>query len=442
METRLKDAKFGRFKLSKALESVDATVAVPISNGIQQRYFFVNLRSGRGLTVMYPKRPGLLTMDSAAFVRRLASSVKRPGERLFPMGRALFRRYHNGMSFLELLYRHSKPHGITYIGEQRYLASLCAESAYFVIDLKNERAELRTLGKERSEVFSTYQYYDETDMATYFATQEENSGAGEFAGNGRDFTIPTRIMKYRWPTGEAIQVWSGMFDPDVHHMGMNKTRRYLGMVSFGDFFDDDKKLLPSKILILDLMTDKEWWIDNAGWSPSAHIDWDPTEPDVCYLSCHNGVITPMESQLRFFFQKTYRWKIFGPASVHKYRITELGPRKIGIFTHPEMFRMTVHRVFLHRGKRLLACTGFPNFIFIADADTMELKRKVAIKEKTGRDSFVGSLSPTPDGEKICLVTAGTLQMVDVESGEVQLAQELGKVYDPFNHMAVVSDTDW
>lgn len=434
LETRLLDAKFTGFKLSKAIEPMDATIALPVSNGIQQRFFFLNLRTGDGVTVKYPKRPGLLTRDAFAFVYRLSTSVRRAEDRLLPRARALFRRYHNGISFLELLYRYSKPHGITHIGEQRYLVSLWSASSCFVIDLKRQTAELRSLGRGKNEVLSTYQYYDEAAGETYFALQEEAAG--------NDLTVPTRVVKYNWETNEEAQVWRGRFDPDVHHMGLNKDGRYLGMVSFGDFFDKEKKLLPSKILILDLKTKMEWWIDNAGWSPSAHIDWDPIEPDVCYLSCHNGVIIATDGQLRFFLRKIYKWKIFGPASVHKYRITATGPQKIGVFTHPEMLRMTIHKVFLHRGRKLVACTGFPNFVFIVDADTMEFVRKVVVTEESGKACFVGSLSPSLDGEKIFLITAGSFKIVDVESGRVESTQDLGKVYDPFNHMTCVSDTNW
>jgi hypothetical protein len=424
------------------IEPRDATVAIPVSNGIQQRFFFINMRTRKALMVRYPRRAGLKTKDAFAFLYHLCSFARRDGDRFFPRTRTFFRRYHNGISFLELLYKVSKPHGITYIGNQRYLVSLWSASTYFIIDLKKQTAELQMLSKKRNEVFSTYQCYDEEESETYFATQEGDDELYKHASEDYEFVVPIKIKKYNWKTNEISQLWHGGFDTDTHHIGLSKDKSYLGLVNFGDFFDKDKNLIPSKILILDLRTKKEWWIDNTGWSPSAHIDWDPVEPDICYLSCHSGVITSADSRLKFFLQKIYKWNIFGPASVHKYRITETGPEKMAIFTHPELFRMTIHKVFLHRGKKLLACTGFPNFIFIVDADSMEFARKIAIKEKSGKDSFVGSLFPSPDGEKIYLATAGSFLAVDVESGTVDLVQDLGKVYDPFNHMTCVNDTNW
>lgn len=116
--------------------------------------------------------------------------------------------------------------------------------------------------------------------------------------------------------------------------------------------------------------------------------------------------------------------------------------KTGIFTHPDVFRLTIQKVFVHRRKRILACTGFPNNVFFADAESMEFTRRVEIKEKSGKESVVGSIFPSPDGEKIYLVTTGSFQTVDVETGKVDSVFDLGRIYDPFNHMISVSDTDW
>jgi hypothetical protein len=442
LETRPLDAKFTSFELPSTIEPRDATVAIPASHGMQHIYFFINLKTGKGLTVKYPKRGGLTTKDSLAFLHRLCTFAIRKEDRFFPRIRTLFRRYHNGVSFWELLFRVPKPHGITHIGDQRFLVSLWSSSAYFVIDLNKKTVELQMLNKERKELFSAYQYFDKTEKETYFATHAADDEHHKHVAEDFNSVVPVKIRKYNWNTKKINEVWNGGFGTDTHCIALNKDKSYLGLVQFGDFFDEENNLVPSKILILDLRANKEWWIDNTGWSPSAHIDWDPVEPDICYLSCHKGVIAPVDSPLRFFLDKVYKWNTLGPASVHKYRIGPAGPEKMGIFTHPEIFRMTIHKVFSHKGKKLLACTGFPNFIFIVDADSMEFIRKVTIKEMSGKESFVASLFPSPDGEKIYLVTTGSLQAVDVESGTVDLVYNPGRICDPFNHMTCVDDTDW
>ncbi len=442
METQRLQARFTDFELPSSMEPRDATVAIPVSNGTQQRYFFMNLKTRKGLTVDYPGRGGLTTRGARAYLHHLCSFTMRKEDRLFPRARTVFRRYHNGISFIELLYKVLKPHGMTYIGGQRYLVSLWSASIYFVIDLNKRTIEIQMLSKDRNEVFSTYQYFDADGGETYFATQLGDDELHKHVQEDIHFDVPIEIKKYNWATDTVERIWKGPFDTDTHYIALNKDKTYLGLVNFGDFFDEQKNLLPSKILILDMKTGKDWRIDNTGWSPSAHIDWDPVEPDICYLSCHRGVITPVDSRLKFFFQKVYKWNIFGPASVHKYRITSKGPEKMGVFTHPEIFRLTIHKVFVHRSRRLLACTGFPNYVCLADAETLEFIRKIEVTESCGSESVVGSLFPSPDGEKIYLITTGSFQIIDVETGKIDLVYGLGRIFDPFNHMTSVSDTAW
>ena len=455
MQRRRLQAKFSDFEIPPSVERIDATVAIPVSKGLQQKYFFLNLATGKGVTVEFPKRGGLMTVDAWAFLYHFCTFVVNKKHRFFPRIRTIFQRYHNGISFFEILFKLSKPHGITHIGGQRYLVSLWSSSNYFVIDLKNRTFEARTLQKsvepeglarkirkalatkKRQEIFSTYQFFDRVNNETYFANQTRDQGS-----EGVRNDVLTKIRKYNWNTEEIKDVWEGNYGEATHYIALSCDNNYLGVTQFADFYDEDNNLIPSKILILDLRSGQEFWIDNKGWSPSAHIDWDPVEPDVCYLSCHNGVIVPVDNPVKFFFQKVYKWDIFGPASVHKYRITSDGPVKAGIFTHPEVFRLTIQKVFVHRGKRLLACTGFPDSVFFADAESMEFIRRVRVREDSGRESVVGSIFPSPDGEKIFLITNWSFQIVDVETGKVDSVHNLGRIYDPFNHMISISDTDW
>ncbi|MBW1851089.1 MAG: hypothetical protein JRJ15_06600, partial [Deltaproteobacteria bacterium] len=377
--------------------------------------------------------------------------VMKKEHRLFPRLRTIFDSYHNGLSYLEIVFKLSKPHGITSLGKGKYLVSLWASSNFYVIDLNARRIESRNLSggnghrarpgritgafapKERQEIFSTYQFFDKRHNQTYFTTFFRERG--EEVARDRHVTI----KKYGWDTDQVAEVWDGEFGEATHYIAVSEGGRHLGLVQFGDYFDGEKRLLPSRILVLDMKDGKEWWIDNTGWSPTAHIDWDPVEDNVCYLSCHNGVILPNHDLLGFYFKKVYKWKIFGPASIHKYRIAAHGPEKVGIFTHDELLRMTIHKVFVHRGKSLIACTGFPNYVFFADAESMKYVRKVGVFERSGAKSVVGSLYPSPDGEKVFLITTGSFQVIDVESGVVEEVLGLGRIYDPFNHMISVRE---
>jgi hypothetical protein len=291
--------------------------------------------------------------------------------------------------------------------------------------------------KPTQEIFSTYQYHDEASGTTYFTTRRRDAGK-----DSPDHFPTTRVRRHDWQSGEVEELWRGRFGQPTHYIALNRDGRLLGMVQFGDVFDEQERLMPSTILVLDLEAGREHWIDNTGWSPSAHIDWDPVEPDVCYLSCHNGVITPVDDPLKFLREKVYKWKLFGPAAVHKFSITENGPERLAVFAHPDLYRLTIHKVFLHRGRRLMVCTGFPNHVFFADAESMELRSRVMLTEPSGRESVLGSLYPSPDGEKVYTVTTGSFQVVDVASSAVDARIPLGRIHDPFNHMVSVPDSDW
>ena len=60
MQRRRLQAKFSDFEIPPSVERIDATVAIPVSKGLQQKYFFLNLATGKGVTVEFPKRGGLM----------------------------------------------------------------------------------------------------------------------------------------------------------------------------------------------------------------------------------------------------------------------------------------------------------------------------------------------------------------------------------------------
>ena len=245
METRRVQAKFSNFTLPPTIETGNTTVGIPVSKGLQQKYFFLNLATGKGVTVECPKRGGLLTVNGCAFLYHFCTFVSNRSHRIFPRIRTLFHRYHNGISFFEILFKLSKPHGITYIGAQRYLVSLWSSSNYFVIDLKNRTVETQTLHKsvqpegivkkirqalavkEKQEIFSTYQFFDKTNNETYFAMQTRGRGS---EGVRRD--VLTKIRKYNWDTKKTTEVWEGNFGEATHYIALSADNSYLGLAQF------------------------------------------------------------------------------------------------------------------------------------------------------------------------------------------------------------------
>ena len=91
-------AKFTDFTLPSSIEPRQATVALPVSNGVQQRYFFMNMQTMKGLRVDYPRRGGLTTKEALQYVEHLCTFAMNPSHFLFPRLRVAFRRFHNGIS--------------------------------------------------------------------------------------------------------------------------------------------------------------------------------------------------------------------------------------------------------------------------------------------------------------------------------------------------------
>lgn len=89
----------------------------------------------------------------------------------------------------------------------------------------------------------------------------------------------------------------------------------------------------------------------------AHFELDPVDPHLFYVSTHSlmpyrdGVIC------------------FNPGTLHKLRITDGESHIEATYSHPGFVRTTVHCVFLHRGRTLIAATN-QNKVEIVDAADM------------------------------------------------------------------------
>jgi len=188
MKRRELKAKFVDFNLPDSMKTYDATAAIPVSKGLQQIWYFLNLKDRRGLMVKFPSRHEFLSVEALGFLYHFSTFVMNKEHRLFPRLRTLFGSYHNGLSYFEIAFKLSKPHGITSLGNGRYLVSLWASSNFYVIDLNERTIESRNLNggnghrvrtgrgtgafapKEKQEIFSTYQFFDKRHNQTYFTT--------------------------------------------------------------------------------------------------------------------------------------------------------------------------------------------------------------------------------------------------------------------------------
>jgi hypothetical protein len=195
------------------------------------------------------------------------------------------------------------------------------------------------------------------------------------------------------------------------------------------------------------MINKKHWIISK-FIVAAHAQFDPQDPDTIYFSHHNFKFIPT-SFFTLLRNAIYSLSFTGPAAVYKYRLTPQGPQEVGVFSRPDMFRLTNFHVFIHRGKTLLAAMGFPNFIYIADARTLQIQKKLTLMNPVSYKflfrappCFIGTFSPSSDGERLYVQTNRSFQIVDVASGEVLHNKPFYFNHTAANHMQTTSDTAW
>jgi hypothetical protein len=106
-------------------------------------------------------------------------------------------------------------------------------------------------------------------------------------------------------------------------------------------------------------------------------------------------------------------------------------------------------VFNHRGQKILAAIGSPNYIFIVDANTMRFIKKVEVNHpKTLKHLYknipciIGTISPSIDGEKIFIQTTRSFQVLDISSGKSEVILDYFFNHSSSNHMLTSSDTDF
>ena len=349
-------------------------------------------------------------------------------------------RFHYGFSLVEQLMLMTVPHGITALGGGRFLVNLWSYVGYLEIDCAARTARyLRRAGQAADEVLGSQQWRDRRTGELYYATYPLPESMRKTADARHP--VSCRILKEGPADGATTVVWSGVLSDYLHDIMVNETGQYCVVCELGMFQDEANRTIPSKVLILDLRSGRHWLIEK--FIVAAHAQFDPVDPDVIYFSHHNFKFVP-GSVLQLLREATYALKFTGPAAVYKYRLTPDGPVELGVFTDPALFRLTNFHVFLHRGQRVLAAMGFPNFIYIASADTMQAIRKITVSDRTPRGPalrappcFIGTFSPSSDGECLYVQTTRSFQVIRVADGVPVGVLPLKHHHTAANHMQTV-----
>ncbi|MHC4251581.1 MAG: hypothetical protein ACYS9X_20875 [Planctomycetota bacterium] len=421
---------------------VNSTVVVPTVKGTwkfkygKHAYYFMNFRAGRGFSVGIKHldivRPGLERFKRAASTN---------GAR-FATLRCLSRRYHYDFSFLEQIMLMTVPHTVTDLGEGRYAINLWSYCGYLVVDCHTRTVTYHTMEDQGEDhVLGSQQWFDPERRELYSMSYSLQDSFARIADPARP--VQCRIFRHKIDSSDAEEIWSGEMADYMHDIIVNKDRRYCVVCELGMYLDDEKNIIPSKALVVDLKSGKQWTLDR--FIVAAHAQFDPEDPEVVYFSNHNFQFEH-SSIPKLLKKASYTVKFRGPAAVYKYRLTADGPREIGVFTRPDFYRLTNMHVFLHRGRKVMAAMGFPDEVFLVDAEDMSFIRKIQVDDpgasKSGKRALIGTISPSPDGETLFVQTARSFQAVDVASGSPQYVRECSANHSCSNHMLASSDTSW
>lgn len=432
-------AEFEEFYLPQGTTPEDASVAIPTFrfNRVKQSiagkhcYYFQNFKTLKGLCIKIKRKdiilPGINSFSKANYAEY----------KFLPKARMLFQKYHYGFNFFEQIILMTVPHCITSIGQGRFIISLWSYYGFLEVDCRNRSVIYKMLDNNKdNHLFGSNQFYEAKSDSLYYMTYSaKDSMKKALNPYGEVFS---RILKYENKTGKTEEVWSGIFSDYMHDLVLSDNKRYLIVCDMGRFSKSENSLIPSRLLVLDLQNKKEWLIRDI--SNAAHVMFDPEDQELIYFSNHNLKIThtPFFKLLK---TGSYSVKILGPASVHKYRITPDGPKEVGIYSDPNLFRMTNFHIFYSQGRKVIAGSGEPNLIFIIDSDRMEIIRKIEIKNPRTH-CYIGTFSPSLDGEKLYIQTTRSFQVANILDGKAEMVRHLELNHFCSTHMVLSKDTNW
>ena len=302
------------------------------------------------------------------------------------------------------------PHSYISLGKDIYQVGLNYFNRFLHLDTKKSEAYFFDPGVD-NEFLSTTNWFDADSGELWFASWSA------YETLRRNFNPQDRVLVTVWKFSlhneSLTQIWQGDLGDSLHQLTISPDKKFLILAELGlrtKKETQDKSLAPSQALILDLKTLQGWRIELPA---AAHVEFDPNDPSVCYLSGHNiGLIGPKVG-------------IFGPGMIQKVRLTRSGPQLLESFSHPSFYRITTHIVFNQQEETMIAVSGYPAQIFLIDAATMKLENIIEMDTEDvvdpsklphlcQQDSY--GITASIDGKYLFVSTTGSIKIADLASG--------------------------
>ena len=397
----------------------------------EHAYYFYNFAKGHGLRVSL-SHWSVLGPGFARLRKAFAAGTGLKGLQL------LSGSYHYGFNFFEQIAIMTVPHAVTPIGGGKFIINLWSYFGYIEIDCI-EKTAIYWLSEDNDTVLGSQQSLSASGKELYYMSYSLADSMLRFLNPKTP--VMAEIRRRGLDGFDIGTVWKGLMSDYLHDILLSSDGRFCVACELGMFSDTDDKLIPSKVLVADIQSGVSWMLER--FLVAAHAEFDPVESHVIYFSEHNFRFRHTNI-IKTLVNATYDIEFLGPAAVYKYRLTPSGPVELGVFTKPDLFRLTNIHVFMHRGQKILAAVGAPNYIFIADAESMTFIRKIEIAHPfaAGSACLVGTFSVAPDGEAFYVQTNKSFQIIDVASGQPLFLRPLPHNHMCSNHMQTSTDISW
>jgi hypothetical protein len=317
------------------------------------------------------------------------------------------------------------PHSYLALDDGNCQVGLNLFNRFLHLDLNRQSAGLVDPGVG-DELLSSTNWFDAERQELWFASWPAEATVRRILNPREDVRVTIWRLSIR--ERSVARVWQGDLGDSLHQLSLNPEHRFLILTELGLRPEAtaaggsphrdrpawkkmrERGIVPSKILVLDLKTGKEWRLPML---TAAHVEFDPGRPDICYLSGHNiGLIGGKVC-------------IFGTGTIQKFLLKESGPELLGDFTHSRFHRVTTHILFQHEGRTLIGVSGYPGTVFLIEAETMKLYKTLGMDSKEivdssqlphicRQDSY--GISASVDGRYVLAAGTGFVRIADINAG--------------------------
>ena len=253
------------------------------------------------------------------------------------------------------------PHSYLLLEDGQCQAGLNLFNRFLHLDLNQRSAQLVDPGVG-NEMLSTTNWFNPKTGELWFASWPVEDTVRRI--HHPKNKVRVKIWRLSVRDHRIHEAWQGDFADSLHQLSLSPDHRFLILTELGlrtqapiASAHQHGEIVPSEILVLDLKTGHPWRLPMR---TASHVEFDPKNPELCYLSGHNIGLLGVKVG------------IFGPGTIQKFALKESGPELLGEFTAPDFHRITTHIVFRHRGKVLIGASGYPHTVFLIDAATMKL----------------------------------------------------------------------